>query len=183
MNIWNNWTNQHDIDLTAPHHDRETKLKIYFHSQMSIAVSPSMPVTLLLIPLRVKVASSESSVNGSNWSWIHTTVQWNSSISGIVRNTTHVDIKSCLEWPILWPPRILTFPPDWVFVPKTPHPAIMLSYIFSSQWGRKAMLYHCRIRHKTIKDLFCLSSNLFQLKTGISTSTISLQNIQKLKHW
>jgi hypothetical protein len=36
----------------------------------------------------------------------------NGSISETVRNRTHVHIKFfCLEWPILWPPRILSFPP------------------------------------------------------------------------
>ena len=43
---------------------------------------------------------------------IQTPVQWNSSISETVRNRTHVHIHFfCLEWPILWSPRILTFPP------------------------------------------------------------------------
>jgi hypothetical protein len=39
-------------------------------------------------------------------------VQWNSSISETVRYSTHVRIYTlfCLERPILWPPRILTFP-------------------------------------------------------------------------
>jgi hypothetical protein len=39
-------------------------------------------------------------------------VQWNSSISETIRDTTHVHIHFfCLEWPILWHPRIFTFPP------------------------------------------------------------------------
>ena len=41
-----------------------------------------------------------------------TTIRSNGSISETVRLRTHVPIKFfCLEWPILWPPRILTFPP------------------------------------------------------------------------
>jgi hypothetical protein len=38
------------------------------------------------------------------------TVQWNSCISETVRNRTHVHYIFRLEWPILWPPRILTSP-------------------------------------------------------------------------
>jgi hypothetical protein len=39
-------------------------------------------------------------------------VQWNSSISKTVRNKTHVHIHLfCFEWPTLWPPKILTYPP------------------------------------------------------------------------
>jgi hypothetical protein len=39
-------------------------------------------------------------------------VQWNNSISETVRSRTHVDYTHfCLKWPILWPPRILTFLP------------------------------------------------------------------------
>ena len=46
------------------------------------------------------------------------TIQSNGSISETVRNRTHVYIKFflCLEWPILWPPRILTFPPGTLCV-------------------------------------------------------------------
>jgi hypothetical protein len=41
-----------------------------------------------------------------------TTILSNDSISENVRNRTHVRIKFfLLEWPILWPPRILTLPP------------------------------------------------------------------------
>jgi hypothetical protein len=39
-------------------------------------------------------------------------VQWNSSISETVRNRTCTYTLFCLEWPILWLPRILTFPPE-----------------------------------------------------------------------
>jgi hypothetical protein len=42
---------------------------------------------------------------------IQTTVQWNSCISETVRNRTRTYTHFCFEWPILWPPRILTFPP------------------------------------------------------------------------
>jgi hypothetical protein len=43
---------------------------------------------------------------------VQCSVQWNSSISETVRNKTRAhSIYFCLEWPILWPPRILTFPP------------------------------------------------------------------------
>jgi hypothetical protein len=43
--------------------------------------------------------------------YIYFTVQWNSSISGTVRNRTRVHIQFlCLEWPILWPPRIFIIP-------------------------------------------------------------------------
>jgi hypothetical protein len=43
---------------------------------------------------------------------VQCTVQWNSSISETVQNRTHVYIYLfSLEWPLLWPPRILTFPP------------------------------------------------------------------------
>jgi hypothetical protein len=45
---------------------------------------------------------------------LQTTLQWNSSISETVPNKTHVHIYTrifCLEWPISWPLRILTFPP------------------------------------------------------------------------
>jgi hypothetical protein len=38
-------------------------------------------------------------------------VKWKSAVSETVRNRTHVHVQFCLEWPILWPPRILTFPP------------------------------------------------------------------------
>jgi hypothetical protein len=40
-----------------------------------------------------------------------TTIQSNGSISETVRNRTHVHKSFGLEWPILWPPRILTFLP------------------------------------------------------------------------
>jgi hypothetical protein len=43
---------------------------------------------------------------------VQCTVQWNSSISETVQNRTHVHIHIfCLEWPILWPLWIFTFPP------------------------------------------------------------------------
>jgi hypothetical protein len=42
---------------------------------------------------------------------VQCTVQWNSSVSETVWNRTHVHIRYfCLEWSILWPPRMLTFP-------------------------------------------------------------------------
>jgi hypothetical protein len=45
---------------------------------------------------------------------IQTTAQWNSSIYlGIPSEwDIYTYIFSCLEWPILWPPRILTLPPE-----------------------------------------------------------------------
>jgi hypothetical protein len=64
---------------------------------------------------------------------IQTTGQWNSSISETVRSRTHVYINFLrLEWPILWPPRILTF-------------------LFSLLWGVKG----CKAK------LMLWSSNIF----------------------
>jgi hypothetical protein len=40
---------------------------------------------------------------------VQRTVQWNSSFMETIRNRTHVHMQFYLEWPILWPPRILTF--------------------------------------------------------------------------
>ena len=46
-----------------------------------------------------------------------TTIQSNVSISEKVRNRTHVHIKFfCLEWPIHWPSRILTYPPGTFYI-------------------------------------------------------------------
>jgi hypothetical protein len=42
---------------------------------------------------------------------VHGTVQWNSPVSETVWNRTRTYTPFCLEWPILGPPRILTFPP------------------------------------------------------------------------
>jgi hypothetical protein len=44
------------------------------------------------------------------WAPNPNTVHWNSSISEAVRNMTHVHIYIfCVEWPMLWRPRIPTF--------------------------------------------------------------------------
>jgi hypothetical protein len=47
---------------------------------------------------------------------VQCTVQWNSSVSETFQNGTHVRIQFCLEWPILWPPRILIFLPGTLCV-------------------------------------------------------------------
>jgi hypothetical protein len=46
--IKNNRTNQHVIDHTTPHIDRETTLKICFHSTVWIVMRPSMQVTCVV---------------------------------------------------------------------------------------------------------------------------------------
>jgi hypothetical protein len=42
-------------------------------------------------------------------------VQWNSSISETARNRHMYIYGFFLEWPIQWPPRILTFPPGTLY--------------------------------------------------------------------
>jgi hypothetical protein len=60
---------------------------------------------------------------------VQCTVQWNSSISETVQNRTHINTFLCLEWPILWPPRPLTFPPGTFCI-----------YILND-WNRNQNLY------------------------------------------
>ena len=62
-----------------------------------------------------------------------TIIQSNVSISETVRNRTRVHIKFfCLGWPVLWPPRILTFPPGTPCTLRTWH----TSYIYIYIWRR-----------------------------------------------
>jgi hypothetical protein len=48
---------------------------------------------------------------------VQCSVQWNSSVAETARNRTHVHIHLlCLEWQILWPPRVLTFLPGTPYI-------------------------------------------------------------------
>jgi hypothetical protein len=99
-------------------------------------------------------------------------VQWNSSIWETVRNRTNVHIDYiffCLEWPILWPPRILAFPlgtscigsrildldTSWKWVISfTPRPLYLLRKIPSYPFDRRLSGPQSRsIRHGEQKHL------------------------------
>jgi hypothetical protein len=75
--VWNNGTNQHDIDHNAPHNDREMTLKICFHSTMWIVVRPLMQVMCVVDSITVERALSVNSINGTNWRLVRN--QWQNS--------------------------------------------------------------------------------------------------------
>jgi hypothetical protein len=104
-----------------------------------------------------------------NISFLSKILQLYSEISEAVRNRTHVHIHFlfCFEWPILWPPRILTIPPGTpciemigctlCFPPKTKNSWIYmysLSLIYEIQsvkyryiiyHGRESVSYEARV--------------------------------------